>query len=313
MWSISIRPQFDTQKETEPRFVFRTLRSQTARRYEWAPSATETKERDIGVAEARKPEWKASGLELPFASGVMMVDLFANTMSMLDRISLPCRRFLATACVTGEDIRDGKWVASCDMVDEHVKFEIQLTCAKEEGVTRARKPQPPVDRLYDMCLKSNQALARVKWTHGGLKSYNTSYVDVLLDTCKRPVPGWIDLMHLTLSQEPMPMPFFQRAFLLACRRMNVSSDLIGKYPALDVEILCDAAAWHGRRSVYVHDTVLTQCGAVCVDVDHYGFPRLVGHGWPLSPCSFSFLFDRWTDLSARATTASRKQKRRSCF
>lgn len=81
-------------------------------------------------------------------------------------------------------------------------------------------------------------------------------------------------MHLQTAT-PATLAFYRHSFELACRRMAIDPATLSKAPKeLQVEVLCDAAAWVGRRCVYVHDTVLLNSGT-CADVDHYGFPQLV--------------------------------------
>lgn len=159
---------------------------------------------------------------------------------------------------------------------------------------------------YALALSANKTYRKGAWLHPALAIYNTSYIDALyapplhvpvpnqFGACY-PVPGWVDLRHLTKeSMHPLQPKWFDHMFLQACHRMQVSPDVVlsnlhdsatkgpSKPSMLALEVLCDAASWIAHRTVYLHDTVDVtpidtnprSCRSI-EGVDHYGFPRLM--------------------------------------
>ena len=267
-YQIHIRPKFDRRQETRPTLQFRTLRSKTEQRIQWSPK------------DPMADEWTIDSIELPCADGVLFADLFADTQSILSsQVTLECRRFLATAAIVQPNV----WTSSTDMVDRNVKFDIQVRPVSASKATLCGsldegKATDLLQRVFKMCHSSNSRFGKIEWLDPTLQTFNTSYIEAIfspVSPMKRPVPGWMDLLHLTTAANTS-MAFYQHALTLACRRMAIDPVQVVKHNSrtLDIEIVCYAAAWIARRSVYVHDTVLLASGA-CADVDHYGFTRLV--------------------------------------
>src|SRR5690349_9255995 len=123
MLAFEFESCFDDTVETEPQLVFRTLRSQTpVTPITWRPGARGATTTGKQRGEVKWPFSVAAG------SRPVFVDLFANTVSVLDGVPLPCRRFLATAVFWWPD-DGGRTIDSADMVAGHVKFRLHLASA----------------------------------------------------------------------------------------------------------------------------------------------------------------------------------------
>jgi hypothetical protein len=239
--------RFDPTVESDPVFRFRH-------------------QQHVATWSSSKPGCGSVVLPLGTQPCPVFVDLFANTSSRLSaRVELPCRRMVARA-VFWWPSSQSDWIDSTDFVPGHVKFRIRLE--GEGGGVDEKNQKQHVERLcadvYSLCLRGNRTFGsdagRYRWVNPAVQRLNVSYIDALVaplaDRMRQPVPGWVDLRHL--SKQVLPeRSWLDFSFELAALRMGVSRSQAEKDPVLALELLVDAAAWVGRRCVYLHDSVDT--------------------------------------------------------
>jgi hypothetical protein len=287
---IKFHELFDRRVEKDPAVTFRTLRSKQEERLIWHPKG----DQDVF-------QWKIDIQK----NHVFFADLFGESLSDLDQVKIPCRKFLATCIWTNQNVFSKSTVDATDMVKGHVKFKLTLSPLASFKTVRfvedpsekdeTKKGVSPFledcvhQEMFDLALTSNQTFGQGEWIEPDINVMNTSYIDMIWCHLEghprmKPVPGWVDLRHLWLDFEKHTAHerFYEHSLACAAFRLGLSPG--EKWTLEDrLEMLCEAAAWVARRSVYISDTVDTtpyspgeplKARRTIEDVDHYGFPRL---------------------------------------
>src|SRR6185369_665213 len=212
---------------------------------------------------------------------------------------LPCRREVARVMVHRHEIKQGKSSESMDQVTGHIKFKLVWLTDLDGPFLDIADTQNLIRQAFDLCYASNQTFNQGQWIHPGVHAMNVSYVEMpwapksTMETMRSvigqraagcPIPGWIDLLHLTLDirSHTTHALCYRQMLVKAAQRMKLSVDdwLQDRWTAeQEAEVVADAAATVARRSVYLPDTVdVTPPNSTWKDirqVDYYGFPRLV--------------------------------------
>ena len=295
---------FDSRVERRPALYFRLARSLMVRHKQVPIPVLGDEPLRHGqkyTIEIPQTVWKAALQES--RTHFLVGDLFCDTTSELDTVELECRREVARCIATFHDVKLGKTVRALDQVAQHCKFALvfdphpHISVSDADSKETIQKAEEMAQEMFQLAHKSNKTFVAQRareWIHRGAHAMNVSYVEMLTipgSSSLRPVPGWVDLRHLALdvSQRLAPETYYASALRNAMRRcLNQPKKWHELTREEQCEILCDAAAWLARRSVYLPDTVdVTPFDAdqdakrpprkkrVIKSVDYYNFPRVV--------------------------------------